>query len=319
MLRPPDPHGFVHQAVLYRSTEELAALMAPYVRDGVHAGDAVVMVSTPRNEAAVRAALAPREAEQVAFERSSERYADVGPALVGFQDLLAEHTGRGRCVRLIGEPPLSAASDVHRRELCHNDAAANEVIRMPGVAVVCPVDVTATPREAVTTMRRSHPEVVEDGTWRPSPQYTEPAALLAHERRQPLPPPAGEPVALPGPADAAAVRAFVERQLTGMLEPSRRDDFVTAVNEIVINALTHAVIDSLRLWREGGRIVCEVGDAGGGLSDPLAGYRQPEPWQTSGWGLWLARQLTHAIEVSTGTAGSTFRLHTKVSSAVQAA
>lgn len=308
-LKAPDGGAFAHQALLYRSVDELADIAAPFLREGVHAGDATLMVSAPDKLAVVRDVLDPDEARHVVFKRNDDEYADVGPALAGFQQLFEEHTAGGRRVRFVAEPPLASASPPHRRELCHNDAAANAVAAWPGVTAVCTVEVPATPAPALAAMRRCHPEVVEAGTCQPSPEYTDPATLLAEERRKPLPSPPARAQALAGPADAATARAFLDEELTGVLGPDRRRDFVTAVNEIVINAFTHAVIDCLRLWHEDERVVCEVSDGGQGLSDPLAGYRQPDVWQTSGWGLWLARQMAHVVEVSTSTGGSTVRLH----------
>lgn len=318
-LEAPDPAAFTHQALLYRSVDELVELVGPFLCDGARAGDVTVMVATLDKLAAVRDALDTDDARHVAFWDSHDVYADVGPSLTGFQQRVQQHTAAGRRVRCVAEPPLGSASRPQWQELCHNDAAANEVAARPGVTAVCPVDVPATPAEAVAAIRRCHPEVVEAGACHPSPDYTDPATLLAAERRKPLPSPPGDVIEMPGPADATSARAFVDQHLTGVLAQERRNDFVIAVNEVVINACTHAAIDYLRLWHEDDRVVCEVGDVGSGLADPLAGYRQPDVWQTSGWGLWLARQMAHVVEVSTGDEGSRVRLHAIVSPAADAA
>jgi anti-sigma regulatory factor (Ser/Thr protein kinase) len=311
LLSAPDFGDFAHQLLAYGSTEELVAAAAPFVRAGVADGDAVMMVGPPEKADAVRDALEPEEAERARFRPALSHYAAAGPALTGTQQLLAEHVAEGRRVRVLGEPPLGRVDSALRRALCRNDAAFNEVACVPGASVVCLVDVREVPAEALAAMRRCHPEIVEGGVRRPSEAFADPATVLAEEQARPLPDPPddAEVHELEEGADPATARAFVHGLLEGVLDAERRSDFVTAVNEVVANAVTYAVLDRVRLWWEGGRVVCEVGDGGAGLPDPLVGYRQPRPEQTEGWGLWLARQLAQVVEVCTGPGGSAIRLH----------
>ncbi|RLP90287.1 MULTISPECIES: ATP-binding protein [unclassified Micromonospora] len=90
----------------------------------------------------------------------------------------------------------------------------------------------------------------------------------------------------------------------------RLDDFVLAVNELITNAVRHGGGRGwLRLWQEPGVLVCEVADHGHGISaQRLGDRRRPAPDTAGGWGLWLARELTDAMEVATGTAGTTVRI-----------
>ncbi|MBQ0901677.1 ATP-binding protein [Micromonospora sp. U21] len=90
----------------------------------------------------------------------------------------------------------------------------------------------------------------------------------------------------------------------------RLDDFVLAVNELITNAVRHGGGRGwLRLWQEPGMLVCEVADHGHGISPQRLGdRRRPAPDTAGGWGLWLARELTDAMEVATGAAGTTVRI-----------
>ncbi|WP_410811793.1 ATP-binding protein [Micromonospora sp. 067-2] len=96
----------------------------------------------------------------------------------------------------------------------------------------------------------------------------------------------------------------------------RLDDFVLAINELITNAVRHGGGQGwLRLWREPGMLVCEVADHGHGISaQRLGDRRRPVPDTAGGWGLWLARELTDAMEVATGTAGTTVRVTTALHS-----
>lgn len=307
-LSAPSPERFAHQLLVYDSFDELADAAVPFLRDGAREGDAMLMVAAPDTLEAVRAGLSPEEGEAVSFVSSWDCYARPGVALNEFQGFIETHRGEGRRVRALSEPPRESVSRPYQRELACIDAAFNAVAHAPGASIVCPLDRAESPPEVVDAMQRSHPEVVEAGHRRPSPEFTDATALLMDTLRQPLPAPAGEVEELI-PGDPATARSFLNTRLTPVLDAERRDDFVTAVHEVVANAFTHAEMDRLRLWQEDEHVVCEVRDEGGGLSDPLVGYRSPTLEQTSGWGLWLARQLAGVVEVHTGPQGSAVRLH----------
>jgi anti-sigma regulatory factor (Ser/Thr protein kinase) len=90
----------------------------------------------------------------------------------------------------------------------------------------------------------------------------------------------------------------------------RLDDFVLAVNELITNAVRHGGGRGwLRLWHRPGRLVCEVADHGRGISAVRLDDRsRPAPDAAGGWGLWLARELSDAMEVETGAAGTVVRI-----------
>lgn len=313
-LSAPSAERFAHQLLVYDSFDELADAAVPFLREGAREGDAMLMVATPDKLEAVRAGLSPQEDEAVSFVSSRDCYARPGVALNEFQRFIAEHRNEGRQVRAVGEPPRESVSRPYQREFACIDAAFNAVAHAPGASIVCPLDRAEAPAEMVDAMRRTHPEVVEAGHRRPSPEFTDPTALLLDTLRQPLPAPAGEVEELI-PGEPATARSFVDAHVAPVLDAEHRDDFITAVNEVVTNAFTHAEMDRLRLWQEDGHVVCEVRDEGGGLSDPLVGYRSPTLEQTSGWGLWLARQLAGVVEVHTDSHGSVVRLHAPLSPA----
>ncbi|MEU1751819.1 ATP-binding protein [Micromonospora matsumotoense] len=94
------------------------------------------------------------------------------------------------------------------------------------------------------------------------------------------------------------------------LTGQRLDDFVLAVNELITNAVRHGGGQGwLRLWRRPGELVCEVADHGNGMSEQQLDDRsRPAPDTAGGWGLWLARELSDAMEVESGAAGTTVRI-----------
>ncbi|MEU8184406.1 ATP-binding protein [Micromonospora sp. NPDC049044] len=90
----------------------------------------------------------------------------------------------------------------------------------------------------------------------------------------------------------------------------RLDDFVLAINELITNAVRHGGGRGwLRLWCESDLLVCEVADHGTGISPQRLGDRsRPAPDTAGGWGLWLARELTDAMEVVTSSGGTLVRI-----------
>ncbi|MEU2610407.1 ATP-binding protein [Micromonospora sp. NPDC007271] len=99
------------------------------------------------------------------------------------------------------------------------------------------------------------------------------------------------------------------------------DDFVLAINELITNAVRHGGGQGrVRLWRQGGELVCEVADHGHGISaQQLSDRNRPAPDTAGGWGLWLARELSDSMVVDTGAAGTTVRITTALASRQPAA
>jgi hypothetical protein len=54
----------------------------------------------------------------------------------------------------------------------------------------------------------------------------------------------------------------------------------------------------------------EISDHGPGLDDPLAGYLPPHPGHARGAGLWVARQMTRRLAMTSSSRGLTTRLWT---------
>ena len=97
------------------------------------------------------------------------------------------------------------------------------------------------------------------------------------------------------------------------LADERLSDFVAAVNELLTNAVRHGGGQGhVRLWAVDDEIVCEVTDSGGGLPAGARGQDRPAPEDPGGRGLWLAAELTDALELTTGEHGTAVRISTRV-------
>lgn len=89
------------------------------------------------------------------------------------------------------------------------------------------------------------------------------------------------------------------------LDSDALDDFVAALNELLINAVRHGGGRGVvRLRRDGGVLVCEVSDDGPGFPGGAPDAFPPPPAdRPGGRGLWLAHELTDGLTIRTGPCG----------------
>jgi len=105
------------------------------------------------------------------------------------------------------------------------------------------------------------------------------------------------------------VAAAAERAGMG---PAEVTDLVTATSELAANSVVHGGgSGTLRLWREEERLLAEVEDRGR-IEQPLVGRLRPNLYQEGGRGLWLANKLCDLVQIRSGDAGTTVRLHSLV-------
>ena len=149
------------------------------------------------------------------------------------------------------------------------------------VTFVCPYDAAALPATIIDHAENTHPEILSCDGVADSASYADPhdfCARLNGATRLRDGRPAAE-LAIE-PERLAAVRRVVRGVASSVgLGEARVDDLVLAVHEVATNALLHGAEPVLlRVWCEREELVCEVIDCGGGISDPIAGQLNPEPW-----------------------------------------
>jgi anti-sigma regulatory factor (Ser/Thr protein kinase) len=171
--------------------------------------------------------------------------------------------------------------------------------------LVCPYDTTALPDDVLAEARRSHPFVSETSAGSPG------VDAIAAPFGQPLPdPPAGAVSLQVTVAGLGAMRHLVADHARALGLPREREfDFVLAVNEVATNSLEHGDGPvTLRLWRNGAGVVCELRDRGR-FEYSLAGRRAPTPDDPRGRGLWIANQLCDLVQIRSSADGTVVRVH----------
>jgi serine/threonine-protein kinase RsbW len=118
-----------------------------------------------------------------------------------------------------------------------------------------------------------------------------------------------------GPAGLPAIRLQVETIARDCgLSEERASDWVTAVNELIANAVRHGGgTGDLRIWVEGD-LFCEVRDHGPGFAaEPyLRRADRPVPSGEGGMGLWIAQQMCDGMEIESGPSGTVVRLRARM-------
>jgi anti-sigma regulatory factor (Ser/Thr protein kinase) len=105
-----------------------------------------------------------------------------------------------------------------------------------------------------------------------------------------------------------ALRATVAAHASALgASAVRVEHLVIVASELATNAIAHAGGGgSLRLWRDGDQLYCQVTDSGPGIPEPrTVGTEPPPPHVPGGRGVWIARQLCDDLEIAAGPDGTT--------------
>jgi anti-sigma regulatory factor (Ser/Thr protein kinase) len=297
-----------HPALLYGTVEEFLACLVPFVSAGIENGEPVFVAVGADHLAALRNEVGGRRTG-VTWADTDDWHPDPATRLRAFHELVRDELAGGATrLRLVGEPVWPASSPELVLEWKRYESVLNAVLGPFPVSLICTYDTSRLDPSITADARRTHP-LVREGAEHASPEFEEPEQLLRRWVAELTPPPAGA-VRFRGSIDLHAVREFLTGEaLAAGVDPDRTRDLCLAATEILTNALVHGGGGAaLRAWRQQGAFLCQIEDGGGGLTDPLAGYRPPSPAVDSGRGLWLARQLVDLLQIVPAAGGTTVRL-----------
>ena len=283
--------GHFHEAGFYGSDGEFAALIVPFVEEGVAAGEPVIIGYDDRKTALLRSWLADPSA--VEFIGDQGLYATPARAIAAYRRLFEFHVAMGAGqIRIAGDVPHPGNGrrfDGWDRYEC----AVNIVWQEFPVWGLCLYDTTTAPSAVLDIVERTHPRLVS-----PSGQH------WASERYQEVPvfeglPPPPDPLEASTPMveltglPAANTRHALAQIGRGRVNNATLTDLIIGASEAVSNALHHGQPPvTVRIWATPDRIVVSVHDLGPGPADPVAGL-VPAPHSSSnqGLGLWVMHQL----------------------------
>ena len=309
---PTGARRYVHDALLYDSPAELAAVAAPFLLEGLAEGDAAVIATSAATADLLCAAVGGAPGVHI-LERGDVYRARTPAAITTFRQLAELRETEGvRQVRVVGEVDFGP-TERDWLEWQRYEAVVNEALAGWPLWGLCVFDTQRLPEPLVESALRTHPHVATRHGRESNPLFTEPADYL-----RALPAPAEPLEETPPRLQASRVTDFIGLRHAVAAElavvPAADDlvqDFLLAVDEMTSNALRHGgqPVD-LRLWVGVDRIVCTIGDSGTGWDDPFAGYgpAHGEDLTRGGMGLWLARQLCDHVDITSGPDGALVRL-----------
>lgn len=307
---PPAGHrDFRHLACFYRGEDDYLAAVGGFVRAALARQEAVLLVLPMTRAAPLRDELAA-DAWRVTFADMAELGRNPGRIIPAIRTFVERQ--QGRPASYVGEPAWPGRSAAELQETTRHEALVNLAFTGTPVSVLCPYDERRLPPGVLADAERTHPVLIRGPETRPSDTY------LGRDRLPvscdgPLPPPPAAAEMLRYRTELQTVRAAAARWAAEAgLPADRASDLVLAVSELAANTLRHtADSGTVRAWHTGGEIVCEVGDRGW-IADPLAGRQRYPVGDSGGHGLWLVNQICDLVELRTGPAGTTVRLHMRL-------
>ena len=297
----PADGGLSHAAFFYRSQSEYVAAIVALIQAGLAAGESA-LVAVPGTKAGVICDQLPAAPGEVVFTDMAElgrNPARITPEVRAFAD---KHPGQR--VRFVGEPIWPGRSAAEICEAARHEALINLAFAQAPMTILCPYDASGLAGSVLADARRTHQEPAASGatgpTWRDN---------LPPGCDRPLHPVPTEAEVLTYDTDLGPARRLVaDHARRAGLGEERTVDLVLAVNEIAANTISHTTGRGvLHVWPTPEKIVCQVHDQGE-ITDPLAGRVRHGP-DDRGHGLWLVNQVCDLVELRTGPAGTTVRMH----------
>lgn len=292
-----------HLALFYRDEAEYVAQVLAFIQAGLAATEPVLVAVPGDLIRRVRAALGVTGRQPAVADM-----ADLGrnPARI----LLALHAfaGRypGRRIRIVTQSWWPGRSAAETAEVMKHEALVRLAFAAVPAQILCPYEAGRLSPALMAKACDTHPEVIVAGHRQPSSSYRAGGSSIPEPG---LPPPPASAQFLVYRSDLRPVRAlaghFAER---AGLPAGRRADLVLAVSELAANTLRHTPGQgTMHVWATSQEVLCQVHDAGW-ISDPLAGRKRPPP-DSPGQGLWVVNHLCDLVEMRSGPAGTTTRLH----------
>ena len=297
----------MHLALFYRDEDQYLDGVLGFIEPALAAGDPVAVALPPERGELLRRHL-NGSADRVEILDMFELGRNPARIIPAVETLLTTHAGD--LLHYVGEPIWPERSEEEVREATKHEALIN--LAWPGarIRVLCPYDAAALDSGVLADAERTHPRIVRDGRQADSPAYIGPALPAGCDQALTAPPREATRLRF-GADDLFGVRALVsERAGAAGLDAERVSDLVLGINELATNTVAHGSGGgTLHVWGRPGRFVCQVHD-GGQITDPLAGRHVPTPEGYGGMGLWIVNQLCDLVEVRSGEAGTTVRVHT---------
>lgn len=294
-----------HIALFYRDQADRRAQILAVVRASMARGEPS-LVALPGDEARVLSEQLDGDPGELLCSDIAETGRNPARLIPQLRAFIDKHVGQR--VLWVEEVLWPGRSPAEMREAVRHEALTNLAFWKAPVTIVCVYDATRLPPATIADARRTHPEYLAGGRPMAAASHT-PAWEIPADCDRPLPPPPPSAESLDYHTDLAPVRRLVERYARRTaLGPERTGDLVLAASEVAANTLAHTSSGgTFQVWHDVDEIACQVHDQGW-ITDPLAGRVRRDP-DGRGHGLYLVNHVCDLVELRTGRAGTTIRMH----------
>jgi phosphoserine phosphatase RsbU/P len=306
MANPSRPR---HAMLLYRDPRQHGSACAQHLTAGA-SGDAAAFVAVTRPHANSLRSRLDRRNGYVRWSELTNAGADPGRVISMIRMFALENAGRPlRVVQDVGwlDRPHEDLTEAIRYETLVGDALGGSAVE-----VLCGYDARLD-SALLAAAEQAHSVVLEDGARRAAAS-TDQAAPAPVALARPLSDPPSGAETITFRADQAAVRRFaLAAGLGAGLPSSRIDDLVIAIGELAGNTLLHTDgVGTAMIWATPDEVIGQIHDSGQ-ITDPLAGTVRPDPSAAgASRGLWLVHQVSDLVQVRSGPAGTTIRVHMRL-------
>ena len=166
------PHdSYRHEAFLWSGEDDFLAGTAPFIREGLRAGQPVMVAVTAPHIWLLRTALGT-DADRVRFVDMAVVGRNPARIIPAWREFLDVHASDGRPVRGIGEPiwPGRRPEEVMEGQL-HEALLTVAIEQRIPLWLLCPYDVQALALDVVTEAQLSHPVLFENQGHRSSSSF----------------------------------------------------------------------------------------------------------------------------------------------------
>jgi CheY-like chemotaxis protein len=168
-------HGCRHEALVYSTAAELVAGAAPFVRHGLEADDAVLVVMREAGREVLRDEM-DGAASQIEFADADHWYRSTQHAFDAYRRYVDDRLERGaRRIRILAEAPLPRSTS----EWWRYETEVGVAMASIPVSFVCAYDTRKLPASVVAEAPRAHPLLRSGDGPRPSARYADPAIFVA--------------------------------------------------------------------------------------------------------------------------------------------
>jgi len=295
-----------HECLLYAGRGGFVDAVVPFVRDAIARREPVMVAVAEPRLLALQSALG-QDARRVVFADMATLGHNPALIIPAWREFIDQH--KGSPISGVGEPIWATRRAEEITEAQLHEALLNVAVpsEVP-LWLLCPYDTTALDGQVLAEAHRSHPVPANLDQISRS---TEPGRLHVQRLFElGLPAPDEPTTSITFDADRHIhVEQILATAAVAGLPADRAVKLAAAVDEIALAAARDAGRVGIHLWHHRAAVVCDITDPGT-VHDPLIGrgagidYRSPRDRAVR-----LANELCDLVQLRSGSAGTTVRIH----------